>query len=52
MRMPTTIIDAWRAYARRRRERQTVAAITDLPPYLLKDIGWPGAGDQRQKNRD
>lgn len=52
MRMPTMILDAWRAMERRRRERQTLSAISDLPPYLLKDIGWPGAGDRRQKNRD
>jgi uncharacterized protein YjiS (DUF1127 family) len=52
MRMPTIILEAWRAMERRRRERQTLSAISELPPYMLKDIGWPGAGDQRQRNRD
>jgi uncharacterized protein YjiS (DUF1127 family) len=52
MRMQTMFLDAWRAFERRRRERQTLSAISELPPYMLKDIGWPGAGDRRQGSRD
>jgi hypothetical protein len=42
--------DFWSAYVRyfnkmreRRIHRQTVAEISELPEYLRRDIGWPGA---------
>ncbi|HSO47500.1 MAG TPA: DUF1127 domain-containing protein [Rhizobiaceae bacterium] len=50
MRITDGIINALRAYARHRRERQTLTAISDLPPHLLKDIGWPGAHDRKHKH--
>jgi uncharacterized protein YjiS (DUF1127 family) len=46
MRFPAKIVQAWHDYARRSRERRTIAAISELPPHLLKDIGWPGAHDR------
>ena len=50
MRLTTQIFDAWREFARRRREnweyRRTINAVSDLPPHVLKDIGWPTAYDR------
>jgi uncharacterized protein YjiS (DUF1127 family) len=47
MRFPEKIVQAWHEYTRRARQRRTIAAISDLPPHLLKDIGWPGAHDRK-----
>ena len=51
-------IGIWRLYTsfldrarRRSAERRTAAAVSDLPPYLLKDIGWP-SGYHRDRNRN
>ena len=46
----------WRSYARRQRERrrdyQTRLAVSELPPELRRDIGWPGAWErQRRESR-
>lgn len=49
-----TLLDALRSYSERRREEQTyrdtMNAVSDLPPHILKDIGWPG-GYERQRVR-
>jgi len=47
MRFPEKIVLAWHELSRRSRERRTIAAISELPPHLLKDIGWPGAHDRK-----
>ena len=45
MKITSTILDTWREYARRRSDRithrATMLAVSELPPHLLKDIGWP-----------
>jgi hypothetical protein len=35
----------------RRAHRQTTDAIADLPPHILRDIGWPGAYERSLKRR-
>jgi len=49
---PMQLFDSWREFSRRRSEdkarMRTVSAISDLPPYLLKDIGWPSAYERRR----
>jgi len=51
----STIADAWREFARRREERniqrRTLNAVAELPPHLLKDIGWPGAYERPRNHR-
>jgi len=55
MLFPATLFDAWRNYSERRREEQvyrnTVNAVSDLPPHILKDIGWPGGYDRQRVYR-
>lgn len=55
MRLTTTLADAWRQFARRRDEdyshRRTMMAVSELPPHLLKDIGWPASYESRRGRR-
>ncbi len=47
MNITQEILARWRSYRNDRRERaqyyRTAKAIRDLPPHIMKDIGWPGA---------
>lgn len=57
MSLTTGFFDAWAGYLSRRRDnrehRQTIDAVSDLPPHILRDIGWPGAYErQRKHHRD
>jgi uncharacterized protein YjiS (DUF1127 family) len=51
----TNISEAWREFTRRREsrvaQRRTMLAISELPPHLLKDIGWPGEWETRRGRR-
>lgn len=42
-----------RDYARRRRQRrrdyETRLAVSELPPELQRDIGWPGAYERMRR---
>ncbi len=53
MLFPASFFDAWRTYSASRKEhrvhRQTVDAINELPPHILKDIGWPGAYERQRR---
>lgn len=51
MRITDGIVHVLRSYARHRREKQTMLAISELPPHLLKDIGWPGGHDRKHETR-
>ena len=31
--------------------RETIQAISELPPHLLRDIGWPNAYDRQRTYR-
>lgn len=44
----TTYLDRAR---QRRADRRTLAAVSDLPSHLLKDIGWPGGYDNGSERR-
>lgn len=51
-------IGIWRLYTsylnrarQRRADRRTLAAVSDLPQHLLKDIGWPGGYDSGRERR-
>jgi len=48
----TAFFDGWTRYVARRRDdrahRETIEAISNLPPHLLKDIGWPNAYDRQR----
>ena len=52
MRFTTQIFDALRAYVTRqnafRSQRHTMRAIAELPPHVLKDIGWPSPDNASQ----
>ena len=51
----TAFFDGMTRYATRRRDntahRETIKAISELPPHLLKDIGWPNAYDRQRTHR-
>jgi hypothetical protein len=52
--MPSTgFWDSYFNYIHRMRERriqrQTAQAIAELPPHILRDIGWPAAYEQRNQ---
>lgn len=55
MNITTTLADAWRQFTRRREQevthRRTMMAVSELPPHLLKDIGWPGAYEAKRGRR-
>lgn len=29
--------------------RQTLSAVSELPPHMLKDIGWPDSYERRRR---
>jgi uncharacterized protein YjiS (DUF1127 family) len=35
-----------RRHAAARSQRRTLRAVEELPPHVLKDIGWPGAQER------
>ena len=47
--------DGWTRYLSHRRDdrlhRKTMEEISDLPPHLLKDIGWPNSYDRQRTFR-
>ena len=55
MLFPTNFFDAWRTYSalrkKQRRHRETIEAVSDLPPHILRDIGWPGRYERQRRYR-
>ena len=53
MKLTTNLFESWREYSRKRQERashyKTLTAVSDLPPHLLKDIGWPSAYERGRR---
>lgn len=47
-----TVRRLWSQYAHVRDEMRTERSVSNLPDYLLKDIGWPDAYAERLARRN
>ena len=55
MSFTSAVFDGLTRYVTHRRQnrvhRETIQAISNLPPHLLKDIGWPNSYDRQRTFR-